>query len=172
MCEKWIQTIPIVSQGNGIIILILNIFFPGLGTMILACMSSNISGEQLLIGMLQFLFFIFFFVGILWSIWWSILVLQKTSRTPEIVIVPTQNMTVRGYPYNLINPSQNIFNNQLTKNAKEIDNFQSQRDNFQSQNAFEKVSNFQSQNHNAEKPGENALIHKKDNLSSKEPANI
>ena len=169
MCEKWIQSIPFVSQGNGIIILIINILFPGLGTMILACMSPNISGEQLLIGMLQFLFFIFFFVGILWSIWWSILVLQKSGKTPEIVIIPTQNLIVRGYPYNPINPNQNVYYNQLTKNAKEIDNFQSQRDNFQSQNHFEKVSNFQSLNHNADK-GETTNQQKNAIFSSREPA--
>jgi hypothetical protein len=145
MCEKWIQTIPVVSQCNGIIILILNILFPGLGTMILACMSPNISGEQLLIGMLQFLFFIFFFVGILWSIWWSILVLQKTGQTPEIVIVPSSNMVVRGYPYNPITTNQTVFNQNKTKEV----------DNFQSQNHFDKANNFQSQNNNLEKPDAN-----------------
>jgi TM2 domain-containing membrane protein YozV len=161
MFEKWIQSIPVVSPSNGIVILILNILFPGLGTMILACMSSNINGEQLLIGMLQFLTFIFLFVGILWAIWWSIMVLQKTGQPPEIVIIPSPNISVRGYPYNPITNSQSNVN-QNTKQAKELDPSQSQ-------NQFDKINNFQSQNNMADKLND-AHQQKNNIFQSREPA--
>ena len=127
MGEGWIERIPVVSNSNAIVILVLNIIFPGLGTIILAFKSTKISIEHFLIGIVQFLLFFFFFVGILWSIWMSILVLQKTGKKEEIDIIQVQNSVLCGYPFNPINKKGSDSNN------------------FQDHNHFDNINNFQIQ---------------------------
>jgi hypothetical protein len=78
---KWKQitdNIPTTSKVVGIIILILNIFFPGVGTMLLACIGGSFVVEHLVIGLLQF-FTAFLIIGWIWSIYWGILVMQKSN---------------------------------------------------------------------------------------------
>jgi len=86
MCDQWIEKIPVVSESAAVAIFILNIIFPGVGTMVLACLgpSGNV-GDQLLVGILQLLLFAFCFIGIFWSIWWSVLVFQKAGNHQQVV---------------------------------------------------------------------------------------
>ena len=63
-----------VNKPMHILILILNIFFPGVGTMISACLSggSNLT-YTLVIGLIQF-FTAGCLIGWIWSIYWGILI--------------------------------------------------------------------------------------------------
>lgn len=126
MCEKWIHSIPVVSRCNAIGILLLNMIIPGFGTMILACMSPYINGELMLVGILQFIFWPFFLIGLFWAIWWSMLVLHKSGSTPEIIVNPQNVVHLKGAPYNIINPSQNAYylnirSDDLNRQTKHLD---------------------------------------------------
>ena len=53
------------------------IFFPGVGTIIVSFLGEHrIIGEQLLIGVIQFVL-AFLLIGWIWSIVWGVLILQK-----------------------------------------------------------------------------------------------
>lgn len=69
----------------GFCLLLLNIFLPGLGTMISSCMGRDgIVCEQLLVGLLQMLLS-GFLIGWIWSIWWGCLIWGKDNSTGQNV---------------------------------------------------------------------------------------
>ena len=76
VCEKWQESIVSTDKTMAIVLLILNIFFPGLGTLINAFMGDGVVGDQVLVALLQWLTAICI-VGWIWAIWWGILMTQK-----------------------------------------------------------------------------------------------
>ena len=74
-----ITMVPRVAMPVAIIVFIVNIILPGIGTIIAACANKNdepTSKAQLAIGKLQFLTS-FFLVGWAWSIYWAYLILKE-----------------------------------------------------------------------------------------------
>jgi hypothetical protein len=76
--EKLKNDIPVVTKTIGLILLIVNIFLPGVGTMISACVGSGCKWEQIIVGICQS-FTSFLIIGWIWSIWWGIVIVQKSS---------------------------------------------------------------------------------------------
>ena len=79
---------PKISIGAAITILVINIFFPGVGTVIMGCMSNN-SCTWICIGLCQLLL-AFIIVGWVWAIITGVLALdfaQKCSSS-EIIVLP------------------------------------------------------------------------------------
>ena len=67
-----------LDKGLAIVCLILNIIFPGVGTMISACTGSKFNQLALIYGILQLLT-AFLIVGWIWSIVQGIWILEKSS---------------------------------------------------------------------------------------------
>ena len=79
VCDNWQSSIPSMSKGMATILLIINIFFPGLGTMISACAGGgNMITDQLIVGILQW-FTAGCLVGWIWAIWWGFLMMGKAK---------------------------------------------------------------------------------------------
>jgi len=76
--EKYKNMIPITSKCMSIILLILNIIWPGLGTAIMGCMVSEHLVTNLVIGLLQFVTAICV-IGWIWSIAWGVFCLMKST---------------------------------------------------------------------------------------------
>ncbi len=76
--EKYKNMIPTTSKVISIVILILNIIWPGLGTCIMACLARQFCFETLVIALLQFLLAICV-IGWIWSIIWGVLCLLKST---------------------------------------------------------------------------------------------
>jgi hypothetical protein len=70
--------IPVVSKVVAIIILVLNIFIPGLGTALMSCIGGKFIVEHLVIGLIQFILAPCV-IGWIWSILWGILVVLRSS---------------------------------------------------------------------------------------------
>ena len=91
-CEEWILTIPSVGACSAAFVLILNVFFPGVGTLLLACLGPSIScGSQTCVGMLQIILSPFL-IGWIWAVYWSFLVCAKVGKPnhPQIVVIHQQ----------------------------------------------------------------------------------
>jgi len=76
MCDRLIDDIVSVRSPWGIVLLILNIVWPGLGTIINSAMGSKCRATTALVGVIQMLLAAFI-IGWLWSIWWGVLILMK-----------------------------------------------------------------------------------------------
>jgi hypothetical protein len=70
--------IPVISTTWAILILILNIFLPGWGTVALLCFSTHHKLYFLLLGLLQFLL-LCLIIGWVWAIITSVQVLKKSD---------------------------------------------------------------------------------------------
>lgn len=82
MCGGCMETIVPVAGLPGFCLLLLNIFFPGVGTMLSSCMGGRgFVGTQFMIGILQLLLAATI-VGWIWSIWWGCLIWNK-EQTPH-----------------------------------------------------------------------------------------
>jgi len=68
--------IPSTNIVVAIILLLLNIFFPGLGTAVMSLLN-GFKPKTLLVALLQFLLTIIL-IGWIWSIWWGILCVTKS----------------------------------------------------------------------------------------------
>ncbi len=69
--------IPSTSTVIAIVLLIINIFLPGVGTIVMSFLD-GFKLRTLIVGILQFVL-TFVIVGWIWSIWWGILCLQKAK---------------------------------------------------------------------------------------------
>lgn len=69
--------IPSTTTVMAIVLLIINIFLPGWGTIIMAFLD-GFKLKTLIVGILQF-FTSILIIGWIWSIWWGILCLQKAK---------------------------------------------------------------------------------------------
>ena len=68
-----------VNGPAGCVILLLNIFFPGVGTMLSACCGgAGCVTEQVFVGILQLLLAATL-IGWIWSIWWGFLIIGGSS---------------------------------------------------------------------------------------------
>ena len=77
-CKEWQDAIPKTKSPLNIIFFIINIWpWPGLGTMLAACVNEG-SFEQctLIIGIVQWLT-CWILIGWIWSIWWGWLIFNK-----------------------------------------------------------------------------------------------
>jgi len=79
--EKYKNMIPTTSKCTSIILLVLNIIWPGLGTAVMGCMVPEFLVPNLIIALLQFVLTICV-VGWVWSIIWGVFCLMK-SKEPE-----------------------------------------------------------------------------------------
>ena len=79
MCEPLTLDIVKVDDSWGIVLLIVNIFFPGIGTIINSLMGDKVHVTTLIVGILQ-LVLAGFIIGWIWSIWWGVLIYQKSRR--------------------------------------------------------------------------------------------
>lgn len=69
---------PILSTPVAILILLLNIFFPGVGTMVIGCVSGINVGGWLCVGLLQLLL-AFIIIGWIWAIFTGIMILSVSG---------------------------------------------------------------------------------------------
>ena len=73
MCTGWRESIPVMGACCAWILLFVNIFLPGWGTMIMAL--KNCSCKCFLIGLLQFLTAAFI-IGWVWAIYTSVIAIE------------------------------------------------------------------------------------------------
>ena len=71
-------TIPVTSRGIAIFILIVNIFFPGLGTIIMSCLTKEFTFINIILGIAQAVLSICI-VGWIWSVIWGLLCYELAS---------------------------------------------------------------------------------------------
>lgn len=76
MCQSWKADIPSLTKGLALILLLLNIFIPPLGTFLLACVGDHFRPTQLLVAILQLLL-LGVLVGWIWAVYWGILIMDK-----------------------------------------------------------------------------------------------
>ena len=79
--------IPILDPGTALVVLILNIFFPGIGTMITGCVGRNANvGAWFCLGFLQ-LILLFCLIGWIWSIITGIQVLTRSNEPRTVTLL-------------------------------------------------------------------------------------
>ena len=78
MLESWKEDIPVLPRGVAIILIIMNIFIPSSGTLLLACLGNEFKPTQIIVALLQFLL-TGILIGWIWSVWWGILIVEKSS---------------------------------------------------------------------------------------------
>lgn len=76
--QKQKDLIPVTSKVIAIILLVLNIFFPGVGTLIMACVGGQFMCEHIICGVLQILL-AFIIIGWVWSIVWGVFLLLRAN---------------------------------------------------------------------------------------------
>ena len=78
-----VTQVPYVSQSAAFICLAINIFLPGVGTMICACMGDkNINKTQLAMGLIQLMTAVYL-IGWFLGIYWGYLIVAKSQRESE-----------------------------------------------------------------------------------------
>ena len=77
-----VSDVPLVHKYLSIFVALINLIFPGFGTMIASCASSgeSVSKTQLSIGLVQFLTS-FVLIGWIWAIYWGYLIVKKAFAT-------------------------------------------------------------------------------------------
>ena len=80
---KAINNFPIVSSPMNYVVLILNLFLPGFGTILMSFYSKPVSKTHIAVGLLQFFTSSFFFLGLIWSWIWGVLILLKSWGNPD-----------------------------------------------------------------------------------------
>lgn len=73
-----------VSSSEATVILVLNIFFPGVGTMVASVMGRSCRCDTFLVGVLQLLTVPVFLVGWVWSVWWGIAACGRVGHKREV----------------------------------------------------------------------------------------
>eukprot|EP00177_Eucheuma_denticulatum_P007333 GFKZ01013346.1.p1 GENE.GFKZ01013346.1~~GFKZ01013346.1.p1 ORF type:complete len:139 (+),score=12.89 GFKZ01013346.1:254-670(+) len=86
-----------VPYDFALIALVVNIFFPGIGTMITSCFGTRVDASTLLIGILQ-LFTAPILVGWIWAIVWGVNLTKKAKEEENIKNNPHQAPTVTQPP--------------------------------------------------------------------------
>ena len=66
------------DKGLAYLCLILNIFFPGTGTIVNACLGDH-PGQGIIFGILQMFTVVFFLAGWIWSIVYGVNILNKAT---------------------------------------------------------------------------------------------
>lgn len=78
MLDSWRADIPSFEKTVAIVLLILNIIIPSLGTFLCACVGGGFRSTQIIVGLLQFVTTPII-IGWVWSIWWGIEILNKSK---------------------------------------------------------------------------------------------
>lgn len=80
VCNSWLATIRPTGGFCAVLLFILNVFLPGVGTILnaLCCGKGPVSCTGLLIGLLQ-LITASFLLGFIWSIWWGIEIMKRSA---------------------------------------------------------------------------------------------
>lgn len=83
--------VPILDTGVAIIILVINILFPGLGTMIVGCIGGGSTNcfAWFCIGFLQLFLFPVFLIGWIWSIMTGIMVVSRSGSQTHVIVHST-----------------------------------------------------------------------------------
>ncbi|CDF32743.1 unnamed protein product [Chondrus crispus] len=68
-----------LPQEMSMIILAINVFFPGVGTMIAGCMGTKNNCSTITVGILQLLLSVFL-IGWIWAIIWSVMLYKKVAK--------------------------------------------------------------------------------------------
>lgn len=77
-CSKLVDHIPVMSTCSAVVILIINIFLPGWGTILMTCCNGgDYFAEHILVGLIQFFATPLLF-GYIWSIIWGIYAITKS----------------------------------------------------------------------------------------------
>ena len=76
--------VPEVSCPWNLVLALLNVFFPGVGTFLCSLWGEPCSKTQAIIGVLQFCT-TFWLVGWLWSVIWSFLILKNSCSKEEAI---------------------------------------------------------------------------------------
>jgi len=71
------DVIPTTTKAVAIFILLVNIFFPGLGTIIMSCLTKEFSAINIVIGLLQG-FLSICIIGWVWSVIWGLICVQQS----------------------------------------------------------------------------------------------
>ena len=71
-------SIPNLNKVLAIIILVINCFLPGIGTICLACLGPRFVWQHIMIGLFQLLLCAII-IGWVWSILWGVLVVMKST---------------------------------------------------------------------------------------------
>ena len=84
--ELWelITNVPKVNTPWNVLLALLNVFFPGIGTLLCSLWGEPCSKVQAIIGVLQFCMS-FLLVGWIWSIVWSYFIMKKSCSNEELV---------------------------------------------------------------------------------------
>ena len=79
VCDSWVASVPSMDKTMALVMLIINIFFPGFGTIIGALVGKTSEvGLQIVIGIIQLLT-AWLLIGWIWAIWWGIIMVQKAG---------------------------------------------------------------------------------------------
>jgi hypothetical protein len=78
-CKLSLKSIPILNQCMGISLLIINIIFPGFGTMFLLCCAEKNNTTHLFIGFCQFISS-FLLIGWILSIVWGLEIFRQSRK--------------------------------------------------------------------------------------------
>jgi hypothetical protein len=114
MCDNK-DVIPITTPITAYLILILNIFLPGVGTMWMACAGDKFIGINILHGLLQIIT-AWLIIGWVCAILWGVLCVNRALET-EVVNVSRHVVYLQSNPPPVINQPQNEFiNNQPNTN--------------------------------------------------------
>lgn len=73
------DSLPSLNPALAVLLLVVNIFLPGVGTMILGCINGDCNWQHLIVGLLQ-LITAGIIIGWIWSIWWGILLVQRSTK--------------------------------------------------------------------------------------------
>ena len=68
-----------MKSPMGVILFIVNIILPGIGTIINSFMGSKFNSTNCIVGLVQLLTCIII-IGWIWSIWWGIVMLQSEKK--------------------------------------------------------------------------------------------
>ena len=86
MLESWQEKIPSLSRNFAILIFIINIFIPGIGTLMMALSKSPICGDCIVVAILQIITIPLCFIGLIWSIWWGWICYSKSKPSESTLL--------------------------------------------------------------------------------------
>ena len=78
VCDNLVDDIAPVKSSVAILLLLLNIFIPGLGTIVNSFFGGKCRATTFIVGLLQLLL-ASFILGWIWSIWWGVLIYEKAT---------------------------------------------------------------------------------------------
>ena len=78
VCDSLKDHISPVQSPWSLVQLVLNIVFPGTGTLLNSCMAPKFNATTFIVGVLQIIL-AYVIIGWVWSIWWGILIVEKSK---------------------------------------------------------------------------------------------